>query len=119
MKSFPRSDTQIGKAKQEQAKRLGQSGAFGKRKRCKKGKSCGASCIASYKVCMVDLPWVGQTAMDKIRKAIQRELAKSNQPPITAPKAPPVLPIFEPGVNKPKATANSKPKFKFNELSRQ
>ena len=71
-RAFPRTDTQIGKAKKAQYERLGQSGAEGKRKRCRRGKSCGASCIAGYKVCMVDLPWVGQTAMAKIVKAIQK-----------------------------------------------
>ncbi len=70
--AFPRTDTQIGRAKKAQSERLGQSGAEGKRKRCRRGKSCGASCIAGYKVCMVDLPWVGQSAMPKIVKAIQK-----------------------------------------------
>jgi len=66
-----RTDRQIEAAKVAQAKRLGQAGAFGKRKKCLKGKSCGASCISNRKVCLVDLPWVGQQGMNKLVKAIE------------------------------------------------
>lgn len=114
MKSFPRSDKQISKAKVAQAKRLGQSGAFGKRKHCKKGKSCGASCIANYKVCMVDLPWVGQNAMNSMRKSLMERM---NKPPAVlkpGPKQPPVIPLFEVEKNRPQIEAGGKP-FKFNE----
>ena len=52
-----RTDRQIDSAKRAQSSRLGQSGASGKRKRCRKGKSCGASCISSSKFCLVDIPW--------------------------------------------------------------
>lgn len=48
------SKSAIARAKGAQAKRLGSSGS-GQRKRCKKGKSCGSSCIYSGKVCLVDL----------------------------------------------------------------
>lgn len=74
-----RSDKQIDAAKKAQAARLGQSGAAGKRKRCKKGKSCGASCISSSKFCLVDLPWVGQ-GMGKVRDTIQNRPQKSQKP---------------------------------------
>lgn len=66
MRQFPRPDKQIAKAKADQAARLGQKGAYGKRKRCIKGKSCGASCISYSKLCLVDLPWVGQNAIKKM-----------------------------------------------------
>lgn len=46
-----RSSYQIESAKKKAVK-------GGGRKRCRKGKSCGSTCISSYKVCMVDLPWV-------------------------------------------------------------
>jgi len=115
--SFPRTSSQINKAKTEQARRLGQSGASGKRKRCRKGKSCGASCIASVKLCLVDLPWVAQSSMGKVRKVIQEVTPKPVMPqpqPQPAPKPkgpPPVMPIFD--VN---AKAPAKPaKFKFKE----
>jgi len=114
MKKFPRSDSQIGKAKAAQAKRLMQSGAFGKRKRCKKGKSCGASCIANYKVCMVDLPWVGQNAMNQARKAIMDRTAKSIPTVKTEPKQLPVIPVFKVDKDKPQIEPAGKP-FKFNE----
>lgn len=113
--SFPRTDSQINRAKSEQTKRLGQSGAGGKRKRCRKGKSCGASCIASVKLCLVDLPWVTQSSMGKVRKIIQSVTPKPAMPepqPAAKPKGPPpVMPIFD--VN---AKAPAKPsKFKFKE----
>ena len=71
-----RTDRQIEAAKVAQAKRLGQSGAFGKRKRCIKGKSCGAFCIAGSKMCLVDLPWVGQVGMQKLVSQVKKLSAK-------------------------------------------
>lgn len=65
-----RTGKQIDTAKRAQFERLGQSGAFGKRKKCKKGKSCGASCINGSYVCMVDLPWTSR-GLGKVAKAIQ------------------------------------------------
>lgn len=65
-----RSEKQISKAKASQTARLGQSGAQGLRKRCRKGKSCGASCIHRSKVCMVDLQWVS-AAVGNLRDEIQ------------------------------------------------
>jgi hypothetical protein len=114
MRSFPRSDRQISKAKIAQAERLGQSGAFGKRKRCKKGKSCGASCIANYKVCMVDLPWVGQDSMNNIRKTLMERTTKPAQTLKPGPKYFPVAPLFEVDKNRPQVEAEGRP-FRFNE----
>lgn len=82
-----RSDRRIGAAKKAQTERLGQSGAAGKRKRCKKGKSCGASCISNSKFCLVDLPWVGQ-GLGKVRTEIQKTTKKSeagSKPPTFQP----------------------------------
>lgn len=42
----------------------------GKRKRCIKGKSCSAACIAASKVCMVDIPWVLSKGISKVVKQI-------------------------------------------------
>lgn len=66
-----KSESKIEAAKRAQTARLGQSGAAGKRKRCKKGKSCGASCIHAYKVCLVDLPWVSSSGLKKVANTVQ------------------------------------------------
>jgi hypothetical protein len=52
----------------ESAKRKAVGGSG--RKRCRKGKSCGATCIHSVKVCMVDLPWVSSNGLTKVAKSI-------------------------------------------------
>ena len=52
-----RTATQIGRAKS--------MAVGGRKKRCVKGKSCSATCIAANKVCMVDLPWVAASQMSK------------------------------------------------------
>lgn len=44
----------------------------GGRKRCVKGKSCSAACIAGNKVCIVELPWVMSNALPRFRTFIQR-----------------------------------------------
>jgi tRNA A-37 threonylcarbamoyl transferase component Bud32 len=62
--SVPRSDSQI-----ERAKRMAVGGG---RKRCRKGKSCSATCIFAGKVCLVDLPWVVSGALSKVRGRIQK-----------------------------------------------
>lgn len=85
MSSQP-SDKIVSRAKSAQALRLGQSGASGKRKRCIKGKSCGASCISHGKICLVDLPWVGQAAMKKLVQTIKKSL----------PKEPSFVPLSKP-----------------------
>lgn len=64
-------ERKIEAAKLAQTKRLGQSGAAGKRKRCKKGKSCGATCISGGKVCLVDLPWVSSNGLKKVANTLQ------------------------------------------------
>lgn len=43
----------------------------GSKKRCKKGKSCGATCISGGKVCLVDLPWVSSNGLSKVATKIQ------------------------------------------------
>jgi hypothetical protein len=79
---------QIEAAKRAQSKRLGQSGAAGKSKRCKKGKSCGATCISGSKVCLVDLPWVSSNGLTKVSKKIQDASGKK---PKSEPKVEPTL----------------------------
>jgi hypothetical protein len=115
MRKFPRSDKQVSAAKQAQALRLGQAGAFGKRKRCVRGKSCGASCISNYKVCMVDLTWVGKNALGSMRDRLMErkkpEAIEPGPPSVTLKKGPPpLMPIFD------VATSKALPsKFKFGE----
>jgi hypothetical protein len=53
----------------EAAKRRAVRG--GGRKKCKKGKSCGATCINGSKVCLVDLPWVSSNGLSKVATKIQ------------------------------------------------
>lgn len=43
----------------------------GKRKRCVKGKSCSATCIASNKVCLVDIPWVASNLISEVTSKIK------------------------------------------------
>lgn len=43
----------------------------GKRKRCIKGKSCSATCIAASKVCMVDIPWVASKGIGAVVRQIR------------------------------------------------
>lgn len=81
-----RTGKQIEAAKRAQSKRLGQSGAGGKSKRCKKGKSCGATCINGSKVCLVDIPWASASGIPKAVKAIQSRGAKSTPKPEKMPK---------------------------------
>lgn len=75
-----RTGKQIEAAKRAQTKRLGQSGASGKSKKCKRGKSCGATCINQGKICLVDLPWVSSGALSKTATKIQSTRA-INSPP--------------------------------------
>lgn len=76
-----RTEKQIDIAKRAQTARLGQSGAEGKRKRCRKGKSCGASCISSSKFCLVDLPWVSSSLASTRNQIVNRP-----RPATPAPK---------------------------------
>ena len=90
-----RSERQIEGAKKSQFHRLGQSGASGKRKRCRKGKSCGASCISGSKFCMVDLPWVGKE-IGKVRDEVQSgrgAASDSGKPPSFKPATPTSTPM--------------------------
>ena len=61
----------------ERAKRMA---VGGRKKRCVKGKSCSATCIAANKVCMVDLPWV---AASQVSKAVS--MVKSQKSALGAP----------------------------------
>lgn len=94
-----RTGKQIEAAKRAQTKRLGQSGAGGKSKRCKKGKSCGATCINSGKVCLVDIPWASAAGIPKVVKEIQgrkKEPAKKVEPkPAKQPKQGPKVKLDE------------------------
>ena len=71
----------------------------GKRKRCVKGKSCSATCIASNKICMVDLPWVSSNGMAKVVKEIQSSAGKPKEKApksdfiLSSGKAPTLTPI--------------------------
>jgi hypothetical protein len=74
-----RTEAQINAAKRGQIARLGGKTLPGggrapmiKGKRCKKGKSCGASCIPVRHVCMVDIPWSLHSAINKFVGEIKR-----------------------------------------------
>jgi hypothetical protein len=54
----------------------------GKKKRCKKGKSCSATCIAANKVCLVDIPWVSAQGIPKVVSEIQK-VSKTAEKSIT------------------------------------
>jgi hypothetical protein len=62
--SVPRSDSQIRRAKSV--------AVGGGRKRCRKGKSCSATCIYAGKICLVDLPEGVSGALSKVRGRIQK-----------------------------------------------
>lgn len=49
----------------------------GKRKRCVKGKSCSATCIASNKVCLVEIPWVAASGISKVSSMVKNRKPKS------------------------------------------
>jgi len=67
-----RTEGQINKAKVDQFHRLGTWGASAhRRKKCKRGKSCGASCIPGYHVCMVDIPWALNPMITKVAEQIR------------------------------------------------
>lgn len=62
-------------AKKAQIRRLGQMPSQAMRKRCRKGKSCGAACIQSAKVCWVDFPWAMNVQINAVREQVR------NRPP--------------------------------------
>lgn len=66
-----RTAAQIEKAKRQAVK-------SSKKKRCKKGKSCGATCINAGKVCMVDLPWVVSAGLKKVSNTVNNSKPKAN-----------------------------------------
>jgi hypothetical protein len=80
----------------------------GKRKRCLKGKSCGASCIPGYHVCMVDIPVVLAPFVSKTRDKLMA--AMSQGPPANTKIA-----IKPKELSKPASTKNSI-KFEGNNL---
>lgn len=100
-----RTAKQIDAAKRAQTARLGQSGAHGKRKRCKKGKSCGASCIRNNYVCMVDIPWASSSGLGKLAKGIKNrprpEGSKFPVPKPPKPESPKPIPSSKPQPQKP------------------
>lgn len=71
-------EKKVDRAKRAQSVRLGQSGAAGKRKRCRKGKSCGATCIHSQNLCIVDLPWVS-APISQMRNGVQNRATDSTK----------------------------------------
>jgi hypothetical protein len=54
----------------------------GGRKKCIKGKSCSATCIAANKVCLVDIPLSSAIEIPKIRKMIQEATKPPVQPSV-------------------------------------
>jgi hypothetical protein len=73
MAALGRTEAQINTAKRGQIARLGGLNLPKlKRKKCNKGKSCGASCIPSYHVCMVDIPWSLNMGLNKAVEAIKK-----------------------------------------------
>jgi hypothetical protein len=67
----PNNDMVAGRtaAQIERAKRMA---VGGKKKRCVKGKSCSATCIAANKVCMVDIPWASAKGIPKVVAQINK-----------------------------------------------
>jgi len=80
--------TQIARAK---SKAVG-----GKRKKCTRGKSCSATCIAANKICLVDIPLSSAIEIPKVRKMIQ----EATKPPVQ-PTAKPVVPTVKPTTKPP------------------
>jgi len=83
-----RTEAQINAAKRGQIARLGGPDLPKlKRKKCKMGKSCGASCIPGYHVCMVDIPWALNPGLNKAVAAIKKVQGVA---PVKAPVKKPV-----------------------------
>jgi hypothetical protein len=114
-----RTEAQINAAKRGQIARLGGPDLPKlKKKKCKMGKSCGASCIPGYHVCMVDIPWALNPVITKVANQIlaQRKLpvvkALAAEVQVAKPvakvpaaKAPMAKPAAEVQVAKPTAKA--------------
>jgi hypothetical protein len=73
-------EKRINQAKRAQMKRMGGMVSQGARKRCKKGKSCGAACINNTKVCWVDFPWAMSNGLSKTRDTVQTRGTSQKQP---------------------------------------
>jgi len=96
-----RTEGQINAAKRGQIARLGGLNLPKlKRKKCKRGKSCGASCIPGYHVCMVDIPWALNPAITKVANQI---LAQRKSPAAKSPAA--KSPVTKPETKAPAAKA--------------
>ena len=108
-----RTEGQINKAKVDQFRRLGTWGASAhRRKKCKRGKSCGASCIPGYHVCMVDIPWALNPMITKVAEQIK---ARHTSLAAKAPAAKPETkePVAKaPAAKPPVAKAPGKKPFK-------
>lgn len=104
-----RTEAQINAAKKGQIARLGGPDLPKlKRKKCKMGKSCGASCIPGYHVCMVDIPWALNPGLNKAVAAIKKVqgVAPVKKPAAKLPAKPaPKAPAAAAQVAKPAATA--------------
>jgi hypothetical protein len=73
MAPLGKTEAEINTAKRGQIARLGGLNLPKlKRKKCNKGKSCGASCIPRYHVCMVDIPWSLNMGLNKAVEAIKK-----------------------------------------------
>lgn len=70
-------EKRINQAKRAQMKRMGGLVPAGSRKRCKKGKSCGAACINGSKVCWVDFPWAMSSSIGQMRDAVKKTTRKT------------------------------------------
>ena len=75
----PNKDVVAGRtaAQIERAKRMA---VGGKRKRCVKGKSCSATCIAANKICMVDIPWAAAKGIPKVVSQIKKVSTATKAP---------------------------------------
>jgi hypothetical protein len=79
-----------------QIERAKRKAVGGKRKRCVKGKSCSATCIAANKVCMVDIPWAAAKGIPKVVAQIQgKQAPKVDKTPTNKPA------VIPPAVVKP------------------
>ena len=101
MAALARTEAEINAAKRGQIARLGGPDLPRlKRKKCKMGKSCGASCIPAYHVCMVDIPWALNPVITKVAERImaQRKLPADRVP---AAKPETKVPAAKPPAAKP------------------
>ena len=82
----------------ERAKRMA---VGGKKKRCVKGKSCSATCIAANKVCMVDIPWAAAKGIPQVVSQIRKATEKPNRTDSVLGKTlPKAFPDLNTNVNK-------------------